>query len=165
MIAQCHPTRLSQARGLCKSCYDKWLKSVNPVYKKAQFSNTTNWKRNNPEKWKLIEERRKLKRLNDPNRYIKQRETILKKYNLSLNDYKLLLDNQLGGCAICLRKPGIRPLHVDHNHQTGKVRGLLCHQCNWYLGTLETDLDTFERLQQYLQTHRILNRVDKSDQK
>lgn len=52
------------------------------------------------------------------------------KYGLSPEDVARMLDDQCGGCAICA-KPirGLR-FHVDHDHATGKVRGLLCHHCN-----------------------------------
>ena len=39
---------------------------------------------------------------------------------------------QGGSCAVC-RKP-ISKFHIDHNHNTGKVRGLLCHRCNVMIG-------------------------------
>jgi Recombination endonuclease VII len=45
-------------------------------------------------------------------------------------DYEALLAAQGGGCAICGNPPKTRRLHVDHDHKTGKVRGLLCHRCN-----------------------------------
>ncbi|MEI8051963.1 MAG: endonuclease domain-containing protein [Actinomycetes bacterium] len=44
--------------------------------------------------------------------------------------YEVMLDDQDGGCAICGRPPKTRRLDVDHDHKTGKVRGLLCHRCN-----------------------------------
>jgi hypothetical protein len=46
------------------------------------------------------------------------------------DDYEALLAAQGGGCAICGNPPKTRRLHVDHDHKTGKVRGLLCHRCN-----------------------------------
>jgi len=52
--------------------------------------------------------------------------------------YEALLDAQGGGCAICGAKPKTRRLHVDHDHATGKVRGLLCHRCNRALPTWVT---------------------------
>jgi|SRR5215469_9672883 len=45
-------------------------------------------------------------------------------------EYERLLKEQDGGCAICGNPPKSRRLHVDHNHRTGKVRGLLCFRCN-----------------------------------
>lgn len=150
LIAECHPTRFVSCRGLCKSCYDKWLKTVNPGYRARQIQNTSNWFKRNPETRKVLNAARRVRELNDPLRYQKKRALLLKsKYGLSLEAYDTLLNNQNGSCAICSRKPGKRPLHVDHNHSTGKVRGLLCHQCNWYLGTVDRAPDILDRIKMY----------------
>lgn len=45
-------------------------------------------------------------------------------------EYDERLAAQNGGCAICGATPKKRRLHVDHDHKTGHVRGLLCHRCN-----------------------------------
>ena len=66
----------------------------------------------------------------------------IKQYGLTPDSYALLLDVQGGGCAICgvtvggvRRKLGVRErLHVDHDHGTGRVRGLLCGKCNRGVG-------------------------------
>lgn len=49
--------------------------------------------------------------------------------------YAALLEGQSGVCAICGNPPkeGGRALHVDHDHRTGEVRGLLCHYCNRFI--------------------------------
>ena len=52
--------------------------------------------------------------------------------------YEALLAAQHGVCAICGNPPKTRRLHVDHNHRTGKVRGLLCFRCNRALPTYAT---------------------------
>ena len=49
---------------------------------------------------------------------------------LPLAEYDALLAAQGGGCAICGNPPKTRRLHVDHDHKTGEVRGLLCHVHN-----------------------------------
>lgn len=54
------------------------------------------------------------------------------------DDYARLLDAQGGHCALCPATPKTRRLHVDHNHATGAVRGLLCHRCNRALPTWVT---------------------------
>ena len=70
-----------------------------------------------------------------------------KLYGLELEDYKRLLEQQGGVCAICGKgetvidkKTGlVRSLSVDHNHINGNVRGLLCNKCNRALGLFEDD--------------------------
>jgi len=55
----------------------------------------------------------------------------LQKYRISPAEHAELLEKQHGGCAICGL---VVKLCVDHNHKTGKVRGLLCPACNRGLG-------------------------------
>ncbi|SHU54419.1 endonuclease VII domain-containing protein [Mycobacteroides abscessus] len=53
-------------------------------------------------------------------------------YGITPAEYQALYTAQGGVCAICQRATGkTRRLAVDHNHQTGEVRGLLCKTCNW----------------------------------
>jgi RNase P subunit RPR2 len=63
------------------------------------------------------------------------------KYGISIDDYMKILDNQGGGCALCgsLNSKWATSswLHLDHNHKTGEVRGLLCHTCNIIVGGIE----------------------------
>jgi hypothetical protein len=59
-------------------------------------------------------------------------------YGISLPHYEELLRKQHGLCAICARPPrGKRPLDVDHDHESGRVRGLLCGNCNRAIGLLD----------------------------
>ena len=64
------------------------------------------------------------------------RKSYLKRtYGISLDDYNRMLEDQLYSCAICGNsKAGVRGKYntfcVDHDHSTGKVRGLLCYSCN-----------------------------------
>lgn len=65
-----------------------------------------------------------------------QKHSLKKKYNMTVDQYNSMLKSQNGKCAIC-GNTSERALAVDHNHETGKVRGLLCLQCNVHLGRLE----------------------------
>jgi hypothetical protein len=59
---------------------------------------------------------------------------------MTVEDYDRMLEAQGGGCAICGRPP--RPdisLHVDHDHETGRIRGSLCWPCNNLLGDVQDD--------------------------
>jgi len=68
----------------------------------------------------------------------RRKPTRAKQLGVTDDEYALLLEAQDGGCAICGAKPKTRRLHVDHDHATGKVRGLLCHRCNRVLQTWVT---------------------------
>lgn len=57
-------------------------------------------------------------------------------YNITVEDYKAMLVEQGGGCAVCGTVPDER-LCVDHDHATGQVRGLLCRNCNRDLSVIE----------------------------
>lgn len=57
-----------------------------------------------------------------------------------------MLAAQQGRCAICGREPRSgKHLHVDHDHDTGRVRGLLCFSCNAAIGQLHHDVDRVMR--------------------
>jgi hypothetical protein len=60
-------------------------------------------------------------------------------FGITQADYEALLTRQGGGCGICGRTPGKVSLHVDHDHETGEIRGLLCVGCNNALGQLHDD--------------------------
>ena len=65
-----------------------------------------------------------------------RKRSLKRLYNITIEDYDLMLRDQEYGCAICgTDKPGgMGRFHVDHDHKTGRVRGLLCHRCNSILG-------------------------------
>lgn len=60
---------------------------------------------------------------------------LVRKYGITAADYDRMHKNQKGKCLICDKK---KPLVVDHCHDTGVVRGLLCHFCNRWLGLYES---------------------------
>lgn len=69
----------------------------------------------------------------------------LRKYGLSLEGYEALLAEQGGVCAICKlpetseRLNKVRRLCIDHDHETGAIRGLLCNRCNRVIGLMDDD--------------------------
>lgn len=87
----------------------------------------------------------------------KNRRSKLKSiYGVSPDDYDQLLAEQYGGCAICGSRVGNKrtlSLHVDHDHATGVVRGLLCGRCNTALGMLDDNPTKVRRLLDYLEQH------------
>lgn len=79
--------------------------------------------------------------------------TLRKKYGFEQEDYTKLFAAQKGQCAIC-NCIQVDPLCVDHNHKTGKVRGLLCHACNLGIGKFNDDPELIERAILYLEEFR-----------
>ena len=78
----------------------------------------------------------------------------LKQYGLTKEIYETMLDRQKHVCAIC-KKPNWnkrRPA-VDHDHVTGKVRGLLCLTCNHALGSIRDNPATALAMAHYLKKH------------
>ena len=78
----------------------------------------------------------------------KRKSTLKLKFGLTLADYNKMFIKQQGCCAICGKHQSelTRALAVDHNHLSGKIRGLLCSSCNAAIGSLGTD-DGVELLQ------------------
>jgi len=120
----------------CKGCHDdstrRWRKR-NPEKYAA-----TNWRcrKRNPEKY--AELRRRWKKRN-PEKWaaIQRRARLVREYGISSEEFDVRLNSQDGVCAICRET---RPrLAVDHCHKTGKIRGLLCFNCNAALGLLKDD--------------------------
>ena len=64
---------------------------------------------------------------------------LVRKYKITLTLYNALLRSQHGKCCLCKKDASSerRPLAVDHDHKTGRVRGLLCWRCNMFLGKVE----------------------------
>lgn len=82
-------------------------------------------------------------------------------YNMTVEDYSALLKSQGGVCAIC-RKPETarqgskkRPtaLAIDHCHETQKIRGLLCSNCNRGIGHLQESLAVLGAAMEYIKHH------------
>ena len=100
-------------------------------------------KRNNlhKAKWKTI----------NPN-YERSRQ--YKNFGITIEQFDKMMALQNGGCALCGRLPGKKRLSVEHDHKTGRVRGLACFRCNKFLiGRWgEKDIPLIEKLIEYLRS-------------
>jgi hypothetical protein len=73
-------------------------------------------------------------------------------YGLTPQQYINMYEKQEGKCAICKQEPSTkRGLHIDHCHETGKVRGLLCHHCNVGIGNFQHNVDLIKSAINYLE--------------
>jgi hypothetical protein len=97
----------------------------------------------------------------DPEKYYRMlRNSKLKKYGLTIQEYDGLFKSQKGVCKICgeteTKGKGKHKetLAVDHCHTTGKVRGLLCSSCNRGLGFFQDKIDNLKKAIEYLDDNR-----------
>lgn len=74
------------------------------------------------------------------------------RYGIELEEYEQMLEDQGGTCYICDNPPGKYRLSVDHCHESGTVRGLLCHDCNHGLGKFKDNIGLLFRAIKYLLT-------------
>ena len=78
-------------------------------------------------------------------------ERLRQYYGLGQADYEKMYQDQQGACKICRKK--FPQLVVDHDHKTGKVRALLCTQCNTALGKFYDNISTLQNAITYLAEH------------
>ena len=86
----------------------------------------------------------------------KRNHHFMKKYGITVEDFDALRIKQKFCCALCNRHEVDTPrkcLCVDHNHDTGKVRELLCESCNQALGLFYDNPDVLEKASKYLRKH------------
>lgn len=88
-------------------------------------------------------------------RKIKKADTdLMWHYRITWNDFQVILKRQDSKCAICRTERGNgrgHRLHVDHDHKTGFIRGLLCNRCNSTLGYMDEDPGRLRRAAEYLE--------------
>jgi hypothetical protein len=91
------------------------------------------------------------------NRKTNHRRHMLAKYGLTPEEWQEMWDRQGGKCGSCddPLRTGAGGCAVDHNHETGKVRELLCIQCNVGLGFYRDDLERLKKAAQYLRRHSL----------
>jgi Recombination endonuclease VII len=77
---------------------------------------------------------------------------LVRRYGIGAAEVEAMISRQAGACLICLRSLGDKA-HVDHDHETGAVRGMLCFNCNGGLGQFGDDPDLLRRAAEYLDDH------------
>lgn len=133
------------------------------------------YRRKNPEKTRDSQRRSKLKAMQNPerveairvyqskyraaNREVLRDKERHRQFGLTKQDYAEMFLKQNGVCAICsqpetaTRNGRVKTLAVDHDHSSGKVRGLLCSDCNTGIGKLKEDRSIFLSAIKYLDMH------------
>jgi hypothetical protein len=114
------------------------------------------WREANPERLKDYRNKGRAKNYSSIRR--SQRDYILRStYGLNLDQYEAMLTSQGNCCAICgtdqATTKHANAWRVDHCHSTGKVRALLCHNCNIAMGLLKENTGTLEKMIAYINHH------------
>lgn len=127
----------------CKEC----TKVASEVYNKKKIEKNPFWYRDRMREYK------KTKPDILKNAYLKR------EYGIGLLEYNYLFEKQSGRCAICgIHQSEIsRALSVDHNHNTNKVRALLCTWCNSGLGNFNESIALFNKAIRYLELHNTVS--------
>jgi hypothetical protein len=118
-------------------------KRLDPIYKEKELQRQRDYRKANLEKVREATKKSERKRR-------------LVRYGLTEDAYTTMFLGQGCKCAICgTDTPGnSRDWHVDHDHISGKVRGILCHHCNLMLGNAKDNMDTLYKGILYLERNK-----------
>jgi hypothetical protein len=110
------------------------------------------WQQENPDRVNAAQRARRSK---PASKRVERAGYLKRMYGITIEQYDELLAGQGGRCAICRREP--RPdssLHLDHDHETGLLRGILCFRCNNSLGDLDDDASLLRAALRYLESYQ-----------
>ena len=148
-----HNREKGQHRNMCKLCHAEWTRKYNKTPRGKEVRE--DWQEKNVEKIAAYKELYR----NDPvkrkaSKAYHRKRRLMQEFGITPKEYDGLLKDQGGKCAICgaidSDSTG-RRLAVDHDHVTGKVRGLLCHNCNVGIGNFKDDPNLLRKAIKYLE--------------
>lgn len=119
----------------CSSCGQEHIQNSREIQKNNKPMSCDNFK---PHNWSGLEREDNIMR---------------KQYGISTEQFAELLEFQGGGCAICAKpiENIRRRMNIDHDHETNKVRGILCTGCNTGIGHLGDNTEGLKRALYYLE--------------
>jgi hypothetical protein len=132
-------------RSECKTCHKTKQRAWYEANRAHAIAEVKRWQQENKEHLHAYRrEYRKGRKAEDRDAHLRRT------FGITQADYEELLAQQGGGCVICGRRPTKVSLHVDHDHETGEIRGLLCVGCNNALGQFHDDPMLLERAADYV---------------
>lgn len=135
-------------RGECKDCFRLISQERYRKDPEGAIARVRKWREENPEKYQAWLDRNRA--ANRPRKaQIDRRSYLERTYGITQEDYEFLAVSHDNKCAIC-GEPDEKGLHVDHDHATGRIRGLLCGSCNRAMGLFHEDPARFEAAGVYL---------------
>ena len=181
-----HKNREHRARGMCGSCYNKWLAITNqsgkrPVNRSNECGHSERkheadgmcrrcWERKYyaTSGGEIIRKRKRRMYANSNGKAKVHARGLRLKYGLTTEEYTTMQESQGGLCSICNQKESKmvgdveQKLAVDHCHRTNKIRGLLCGNCNRMLGLAKDNAKTLRAAALYLEISSAFPAVIKS---
>lgn len=150
-------------RNFCKECQNEWAKKWRETPDGQEYHKTYN--EGHREKQTEYRQIYREAFLDSPELQTKQKDYLRRwglknNFGITLEEYEKMLSAQDGKCAICgTDKPYKRSklqsnFSVDHDHVTGKVRGLLCFRCNTGIGHFQDNIDLMKEAIVYLQSFK-----------
>lgn len=147
----------------CNRLYFREHRNKSPENVERARARCRKWAKSHPDQLRKIRRNTYLSR-----RDLDRDQHLRRVHGIGSADYERLLESQFRKCATCRRHIdthfGGKRLHVDHDHNTGAIRGLLCPQCNKALGLLLDHINTLKRMVSYLEdppAPKILGKVSK----
>jgi hypothetical protein len=146
-----HKGKKHNLKSWCKTCDNAKMaerRKNDPLWADQRNANNSKYRKNNVEKVKEYKTGYEAK----PENRVRARErAYLRKYGLTIEQVSDMLKDQNHACKICdTALPTTTDARVDHDHQTGKVRGILCHPCNVALGLFKDSKENLAKAIRYL---------------
>ena len=160
--AVCHPERAHCATGLCNPCYQRYKKIVkvggtfpkdartlHKIVLAHEDRKTEKMNLLRAERQERVRQRQEYYSVDE--RYRRRRDSVLRaRYGITLAEYEERLAAQGGGCAVCGGKPLTKvPLAVDHRHDNGFIRGILCYRCSSFVAAFDASPELLVKLRTY----------------
>jgi hypothetical protein len=139
-----NPSGRDGTRPECKDCTKARRQRWYAANREREIARVVAWQRDHPE---MVRARMDEFRAAGKKKISDRKSHLKRKYGLTLETFEEMCEAQGGGCAICGRPDAD---NVDHDHVTGRVRGILCWNCNIGVGHFEDDVDRFVAAAAYL---------------
>lgn len=138
----------------CKPCMLEEQRIYRNANKEKVSAKAKAWREKNPER-----NRENCRKAEQRNKEKRRAQRLKRYYGISFAEYQDLIEQQKGLCKICGRDPLKVFLRsssycVDHDHETGKVRGILCGKCNAALGMLQDSPEILRKAAEYIESFK-----------
>lgn len=167
ICSKCKTKVSNTIKKMCPKCYDKDYKLRNRehrleiarLYRKKMGSKLNEYYHKNKPILALKNKIYRSKILKADPLYFK-RIKVMSRFGMTLDEYSKMIVKQKNLCAICFKAcDKNKNLSIDHNHTTGKVRGLLCNLCNAMIGFSKENITNLQNAIKYLRKHEQSNTI------